>query len=492
MKIKRILSVPEFENQEKQRRANILITTQFASFFMILAILIVSVFFTPDHPEVIILSSAGAVAMILSYLFLRNGKLEISGWIVCLSGWLILTSDLAFVAGIRGVNVMGQILIVMFAGWVISGRTAFIMTILTLGANFLIFQREINGILAHPVPLPTNFTRWFIQSTYTLLAAIYIWRVDTIIRGAILKSQNTADRFRALFNRTTDGVLMFDLDWHVISANQQALSLLGYQKEELLGLPAAEIELPENPELLMQRQARILAGESLPVFQERLKKKTGEEYDSELSMVLVYDALGKPQHVQCIFRDITERKAYEATLQQQALYDPLTNLPNRILFERRYQMVQPKDGDDQSLVAVLFVDLDDFKSVNDKFGHGMGDQVLQQIGGRLQNSLRESDTVARMGGDEFLIILENVRNKEDISKIAQKLLSNISQTMLLEGHEIQITASVGINFTKKKDLADIDLIKTSDSALYQVKEAGKNSIRFYDPEKSNLFPSQLP
>ncbi|MCJ7734768.1 MAG: sensor domain-containing diguanylate cyclase [Anaerolineales bacterium] len=485
MKLKRILSIPVFENQEKQRRANILVTTQSASFLMILVILIVSVFFSPDHPEVLLQVLVGAAAMVLSYLLLRNGKLEVSGWIVCLSGWLLLTSDLAFVAGIRGVNVMGQLLIVMFAGLVINGKAALIITIFTIGINFLIFRLELNGILAHPAPLPTDFSRWFIQSVYAILAAIYIWRADTIIKGAILNSQNTADWFRALFDRTSDGVVMFDLDWNVLSANQQALMLLGYKKEEFIGIHAAEIELPEVPELLLQRRTQILQGESLPAFQEMLKKKTGEQLESELSMVLVYDALGKPQHIQCIFRDITDRKAYEATLLRQALYDPLTNLPNRILFENRYQLVQARDEEDQSLVAVLFVDLDNFKLVNDEFGHGIGDQVLQLLGSRLQNSLRDSDTVARMGGDEFMIILENVQYKEDIRKIAQKLLSNISLPMVLEGHQIQITASVGINFTKKKDLSEIDLIKTSDSALYQVKEAGKNNFRFFDPEISN-------
>ena len=132
-------------------------------------------------------------------------------------------------------------------------------------------------------------------------------------------------------------------------------------------------------------------------------------------------------------------------------------------------------------MAVLFVDLDDFKWVNDEYGHAIGDQVLQELGTRLQNSLRESDTVARLGGDEFVIILENIHNKEDVSKIAGKLLKTISNSMHIDDTHIQITASIGINISEKRNLPFVDLLKSSDFAMYQVKDSGKNDFRFYEP-----------
>jgi diguanylate cyclase (GGDEF)-like protein/PAS domain S-box-containing protein len=295
------------------------------------------------------------------------------------------------------------------------------------------------------------------------------------------ESQETADRYRALFDRTNDGVVIFDLDWNVLSANLQALELLGYTSAEFIGMNASGYEDPDKPELMDQRREQILRGESLPIFEETMVQKDGGRVQVELSVALVHDAKGNPRHVQCIMRDITERKDYEHQLQQQALYDPLTNLPNRKLFEDRYQSIHSKT--DQSLVAVLFVDLDNFKWVNDEYGHAIGDQVLQELSGRIQSTLRESDTVARLGGDEFVIILENIRNKKDVSKITEKLLNNIYLPIQLGDHCIQITASIGISMAEKRNLAFLDLVKNSDSAMYQVKDRGKNNFRFYDLEE---------
>jgi diguanylate cyclase (GGDEF)-like protein len=241
-----------------------------------------------------------------------------------------------------------------------------------------------------------------------------------------------------------------------------------------------EWEASDNLELMNDRRSKLLSGENLPIFEEALRRKDGSHLPVEMSMALVHDARGIPLHVQCIIRDITERKEYENQLQQQALYDPLTNLPNRALFEEKYQQI--KTITDQNLLAVLFVDLDNFKWVNDEFGHAVGDQVLQELGKRLQDSLRESDTVARLGGDEFVIILENVRSKEDVSKIAEKLLSNISDPLLIENHSIEITASIGINIADNRNLPYVELLKNSDYAMYQVKDSGKNDFRFFEPE----------
>lgn len=225
-----------------------------------------------------------------------------------------------------------------------------------------------------------------------------------------------------------------------------------------------------------------MLGENLPIFEETLYRKDGSHIPVELSMALVLDAEENLSHVQCILRDITERKLHEDQLQHQALHDPLTNLPNRILFEDHYQRAYSQDEHDQSLVAVLFTDLDNFKDVNDDFGHAIGDQVLRVLGSRLQDSVRESDTVARLGGDEFVIILENIHYKEDVSKIAQKLLKSISQPLKIGEHTFEITASIGIQIAEKRNLPAVDLLKHSDYAMYQAKDSGKNDYRFYDPK----------
>ena len=478
----KFFAVPKFIDQEHQRRANILVVTQFSVLFLVVAIVIFSYFTTPEHTETLSLGSIGAVAMLISFGLLRKRKLEAASWIIVILGWLVFTVDLAFFAGIRGVSVHGQILMVIFTGLAVGGRSALLMTLLTLTANFIILRMEQLGLLASPLPLPASDTRWFIQTAYTILAAVYIWTADRVIRTALLNSRETADRYRALFEKTNDGVVIYDLDWNVLSTNSQADELLGYSPGELIGLKASKFEDPENAVLVQQRREQLLQGENLPIFEETLNRKDGSHIPVELSMALVLDAAENPSHVQCIMRDITERKLYEDQLQHQALHDPLTNLPNRILFEDHYQRVHSQDKGDQSLVAVLFTDLDNFKNVNDDFGHAIGDQVLQVLGSRLQDSLRESDTVARLGGDEFVIILENIHHKEIVSKIAQKLLKSISKPLKIGEHTFEITASIGIQIAEKGNLPAVDLLKHSDYAMYQVKDSGKNDYRFYDQE----------
>jgi diguanylate cyclase (GGDEF)-like protein/PAS domain S-box-containing protein len=473
-----IFGIPDFEDQEKQRRANILLVTLFAAMFFITAIVIFSGFMDPEHTETWLMGGAGTAVLLVSFALLRKGKLELACWLIVILSWLIFTLDLVFIAGIRGVSIYGQILIVIFSGLAISGRSALILSLVTMAVNLIILQLEQYGILTQPFPLPAGYTRWFIQTIYTLLAAFYIWVADKSIRKALTKSRETADRYRALFERTNDGVVILDLDWCVTSANHQVVELLGYSQKEFIGLHVIQWEDQKNPSLLKENRERILQGEDIPIFEDQLVRKDGSSVPVELSMALVHDSSGKPCHVQCIIRNITERKDYEKRLQRQALYDPLTSLPNRALFEDRFQ--EAYANTDSSLVALLFIDLDNFKWVNDQFGHAVGDQVLQKLGKRLQASIRESDTVARLGGDEFVVIIEGIRSKQDVSKIAEKLLVNISSPIQFENHSIEITASIGIQIDENNNLPYVELLKNSDFAMYQVKDSGKNDFRFYD------------
>ena len=479
--MKKFLIVPEFDDQEKQRRANILVITLFAVIVLIPGLVLYSLFMTPEHSEVLLMGGTGVVLVVVSYALLRMGRIEAACCIVVGLGWLIFTLDLTFIAGIRGVSILGQLLIVIFAGLAISGRSALAITLLTVAANFVILRFEVSGVLTNPLPLTANSTRWFNQTIYTILAAFYIWVADRYIRNALSESRETADRYRALFERTNDGVVIFDLDWSVLSANHQAVEMLGYTHDEFIGMDISECEDQESPPVMEKNRDKIINGENLPIFEERLLRKDGRLIPVELSMALVLDAEGNPVHIQSVMRDITERIDYQARLEKQALYDPLTNLPNRALIEDRFIQVYRRD--EKTKVAVLFMDLDNFKWVNDEYGHAVGDQVLQKLGKRLLSSLRDSDIVARLGGDEFVIILENIRNKDDVRKIAKKLLRNISRPIRVENHSISVTASIGINIADDRNLPYVDLLKKSDFAMYQVKDSGKNDYRFYTPEK---------
>lgn len=474
-----IFAVPEFKDPSKHRRAKILVVTQFASVVMILAIVIITAIFVPEHNEVFFQAAAGAGMMIFSYVLLQKGKIEASGWTIVIMGWLILTLDLAFIAGIRGVNVLGQILIVMFAGLAISGKSAIYVTIMSLVTNLGVLYLEQTGLLANPAPLPANLARYFIQTIYTSLAAIYIWRVDTLIQDSLLKTQTAADRYRALFDWTNDGVVILDLEWNWLSSNSRAPAMLGYTEGEFSQKKISDWFLDLDSESEGGKIQELISGKYVPTYESSVLNQAGESLPVEINMALVPDAQGKPLHIQLIFREITDRKLYEEYLIHQAQHDPLTNLPNRLMLEERFLEGQGESDEDR-LVAVLYIDIDDFKLVNDSYGHEAGDQVLIEIGRRLLGSVRDTDTVARVGGDEFIIILENILQQNNINIIAEKVISRISDPFVIGENEIKISASIGINWTDKSNLEMTDLIKTSDSAMYQVKGDGKNNFKFFE------------
>ena len=481
---KRIFKIPDFEDLEQQRRANILLATQAAAIVMMFLILVISLILAPDHPEVILQSVAGTLLIVLSFFLLKRRKVEAAGWVIVILGWLVMTLDLLFISGIRGVNVLGQVLIVMFAGLAIGGRSALFITAANFIANYFVLYFEQSGLLADPAPLEATFARYIILSIYSTLAAIYIWRADSIIKKAFAETQATADRYRSLFDRTNDGVLILDLDWCVLNSNPQAAQLLGYGAQEFVGENFSSWYGPDDNGHALRELDEILTDTDLPVVENIIRSRKGNNIPVEVSLAIVPDSSGVPHHIQCILRDITDRKEYERTLIYQAHHDPLTGLLNRKFLENEILNVKTRRVDDQTQLAALFIDIDDFKDVNDQFGHAVGDLVLKEFGGRLLSSVRATDTVVRLGGDEFLILLENVHTREIVSKVARKIISEVSDPYSFNDLVIQLTVSIGIALTDRQNLSETDLLKSSDTAMYHVKAEGKNDFKFFDEKAS--------
>jgi diguanylate cyclase (GGDEF)-like protein/PAS domain S-box-containing protein len=481
MKFK-LLQVPDFNNPEKQRRASILVATQVAAVVMMLIVLLISAIADPGHPEVILQALAGVLLVVSSYVLLKKKKLDLAGWIVVVMAWLITTLDLVFISGIQGVMIMGQVLVVMIAGLAVSGQAAIVMTLASIAANLFVLYGAQVGILPAPNPLPANLTRYIIQSLFSFLAAVYVWRADTVIKKAFIQTEAAANRFKSLFDRTNDSVFILDLDWCVLTTNDQAGKLLGFETEELIGQAFSDWYGDSNQKDGRDELNRLLKEEELPVIENIIRTKDEQEIPVAISLALVPDDTGKPQHIQCILRDITARKKYERHLIYEAHHDPLTGLPNRKYFEREFSNSKSRRIEDQGWVAVLFIDIDDFKEINDHYSHAIGDLVLKELAKRLKSSVRETDTVVRVGGDEFLIILENIQIKEHIENVANKLITRIREPFLIGNHSILLTVSIGITITEKEKLSDINLVMTFDSAMYEVKNEGKNDFKFYQED----------
>jgi diguanylate cyclase (GGDEF)-like protein len=211
-------------------------------------------------------------------------------------------------------------------------------------------------------------------------------------------------------------------------------------------------------------------------------RKDGTMRVVELSVSLILDATGHGAGFRNLVRDITERKKSEETIRRLAYHDPLTGLPNRLLFTDRLAMAITGAKRNRQHLAVMILDLDYFKDINDTLGHHIGDRLLQAVGSRLTELLRKGDTVARMGGDEFLILLPEINNVGVTTTIAQKIVDSFQTPLIVDEHRLHITTSIGIAIYP--DVSDDveTLIKHSDIAMYRAKGSGRNNYQLFTPE----------
>jgi len=297
-------------------------------------------------------------------------------------------------------------------------------------------------------------------------------RKETEHRLAVQKSL-----FQQLFDNSPQGILLLGKDGVPMDLNPSFTSLFGFTRKDLNSL--FEVLLP--PESLDESFAflsTVLGG--TPVSTETLRRtKDGRTIPvSMLGYPYVLD--GAISGAFFIFGDISERKRYEAQLTQQALRDNLTELPNRILFLERLNraMTRQRRNSDYRF-AVLMIDLDSFKRVNDTLGHQAGDQLLQEVAKRLTCCLRSMDTVARMGGDEFAVLLEDFQSNQEAIGITRRLLESIRQPLNIFDHEIQVSASVGVVLQTGRYTSPNDLLRDADISMYRSKELGKNQFKVF-------------
>lgn len=324
---------------------------------------------------------------------------------------------------------------------------------------------------------------------FACIAGLAVTRIhaDTTLRQAA-----------TVFESTREGVIITDLDARILTVNRAYTEITGYTEAEVRG---------QNPRLQQ-------SGRQEPSFYQELwaslknsghwqgeiwnRRKSGEIYPQLLSISVVYDSQNQPSHYVGVMTDISQLKQSEAQLEHLVHYDPLTHLPNRRLVQSRLQHALERAERQGQRVAVLFLDLDRFKNVNDSLGHPAGDELLTALAHRLTERLREDDTVGRLGGDEFLILLENIAEPEDAANVAQTIIkllekpftlttsrAHVTDALLEAGvtcsHEVYIGVSVGISLFPDDGHTVTELIKHADVALYQSKEQGRNTYRFYTP-----------
>ncbi|MGB3683651.1 MAG: PAS domain S-box protein [Rubrobacteraceae bacterium] len=290
------------------------------------------------------------------------------------------------------------------------------------------------------------------------------------------------ERYRTVVERATDGIHIYDFHTkRILETNTALQNMLGYTPEELLGRQIYDL-IADSRESIARNGRRIIEERSVFLGERRYRRKDGSLMEVETSATVIPHE-GR-EAVCTIVRDITERKALEKRLEHQAFHDPLTGLPNRRLFMDRIQQVLARVDRHGEPIAVLFLDLDNFKVINDSLGHAVGDRLLAKVAHRLKTCLRPEDTVARLGGDEFIILLEIPRGLDDATLVAERIAQALQAPFVLDGHEVSTTASIGIALGASSQDTPGDLLRNADFAMYRVKEQGKANYEVFDPSMS--------
>lgn len=289
----------------------------------------------------------------------------------------------------------------------------------------------------------------------------------------------------AIVESSSDAIFTQSLDGVVLTWNRAAEEMYGFAAAEAIGRPLTALVAAGSPEDASRLLGRLTRGERIVQHETRWQRKDGRSLDVSLTISPIYDASGALAATSTIARDVTERKRAElalrelnAELRHKAYHDALTGLPNRVLFADRLRQALARARRYGHRVAVFLIDVNGFKQINDTLGHHAGDDVLVEIASRLRARIRESDTVARWGGDEFSAVLSDVRTAEDAARAAERLLAAFRAPMRVAARELGVTITIGISLFPTDGEAPDDLLRRADHAMYRADAAGERENRF--------------
>jgi diguanylate cyclase (GGDEF)-like protein/PAS domain S-box-containing protein len=302
----------------------------------------------------------------------------------------------------------------------------------------------------------------------------------------------TEQKYRDRFESAIVGLYQATPSGRYITANSMLAKILGYDSpSELIAMVTTMQHMYVEPGRREAFVALFQERDTLSSFESQVYRKDGSLIWITENAQVRRDATGQILQFEGSVEDITARRHADATLHYQAFHDPLTGLPNRMLFNDRLQLAIANAHRNNQPLAVIFLDLDRFKNINDTLGHAIGDLLLQTVAQRVAACLRESDTISRWGGDEFTIILPQITESEDATKAAQRILESLRPAFYLDGHELYISGSLGIALYPCQGDDAQTLLKHADAALYHVKEQGRNAYQVYTPEISSKATERL-
>ena len=319
------------------------------------------------------------------------------------------------------------------------------------------------------------------QTTKAMLMSEHMAAARNAAEKAMTKAEKGEIFVSSILNAVRDGIITINSKGIIEAFNPGAEDIFGYKTHEMLGknismLMPEPIKSAHDDYIKRFLDGKSMRDQTKPLEQNALRKN-GETFPAEITLNSIN--IADEVKVTGVIRDITERKKWEEQIKQLALTDPLTGLANRNQYNQKLKEIAHYSHRYTTKFALLLIDLDKFKLVNDTFGHAAGDVLLQKVAEVLLNSCREVDTVARLGGDEFVIILNDIKEPEDVAILAEKLGKKLSEPLIIENNNIQISASMGISCYPNDSMDIQELMHMADKALYSSKHEGRNTYRYY-------------
>lgn len=301
----------------------------------------------------------------------------------------------------------------------------------------------------------------------------------------IVKIEQEQQKLMTIINSMAYAVVVTNANGYIQMMNPLAESITGWKQHEVVGKDFAEVlslvDQETNEKIANLAKEVIRTGQALNLPDNCiLITKSGDKVHIGDSIAPIRNEIGEVDGAVLVFKDLTQRKKIELQLLRNAFYDSLTDLPNRVLFlDRLKQVIERSKRRHNYKFAVLFLDLDGFKSINDRFGHGVGDSFLVEIARRLEKSVRTGDTVARFGGDEFAVLLEDIKGESDATHVAMRIQEQLSEEVNIQEAWILPTASIGIALSNGDNEEPQTLLRNADTAMYQAKQQGKANYRVF-------------
>ncbi|MDH5710648.1 MAG: EAL domain-containing protein [Gammaproteobacteria bacterium] len=284
---------------------------------------------------------------------------------------------------------------------------------------------------------------------------------------------------QAVFKSTIEGIMITDLSLEIIAVNPAFTAITGYTEEDALGNTPRLLQSKYHDEAFYRELWSILKKNGSWQGEVWNRRKNGEVYPEWLTINIVRDDDGNPVNYIGVFSDISQLKQSQTELEFMAHHDPLTALPNRLLFHDRLKHAIDRARRNNNKMAVLFLDLDRFKHINDSLGHTIGDQMLMKVSQRFKHQIREEDTVARLGGDEFVILIEDLDDSDMAAVLAEKISKSLEEPFSIHSYELVVGVSIGISLFPRDGTTVEELLRNADSAMYHAKELGRNTYQFY-------------